>query len=299
MLLRPLLIGLFAAIVGAGPVAAAECATTVPGPAAFGYDARAPLQSIAGPVSQTATSLEREVRFASGGRPVSGLLMRPRTSTGALRGAGILWVHWLGDPRTTNRSEFIADARALAALGATSLLIEASWSQPNWFERGRSPSTDACNVRPEVVALRRALDMLATQNVDPARIAYVGHDFGAMYGVLLLAVDPRPSRAVLMTPALSFWEWFLLGATPADPGAYVAAMSPFDLPVWLVHSHASATLLQFAKHDAYVSEATAGVIGSLVRARGRTVKSYESDHALRVAAATAARRAWLVRQLSK
>jgi hypothetical protein len=298
MLLRLLLIGLFAGIVTAGPVAAAECAT-VAGPAAFSYDQRAQLQLIAGPVSLHATSLEREVRFASGGRPVSGLLMRPRTSSGVLRGAGILWVHWLGDPVTTNRTEFIADARALAALGATSLLVDATWSQPNWFERGRSPTTDACNVRPQVIALRRALDLLATQSTDPARIAYVGHDFGAMYGSLLLAVDPRPSRAVLMTPALSFWEWFLLGATPADPGAYVTAMSPFDLPVWLVHSHASATLLQFGRHDAYVSEATAGVIGSLVRARGRTVKSYDSDHSLRVAAATDDRRAWLVRQLSK
>jgi len=289
--------GLFAAVVMPGPVVAADCAAA--GPAALNYDARAPLQSIAGPVSLHATSLEREVRFASGGRPVSGLLMRPRASSGALRGAGILWVHWLGDPVTTNRTEFIADARALAALGATSLLVDATWSEANWFERERSPTTDACNVPPQVIALRRALDLLTSQSIDPTRIAYVGHDFGAMYGVLLLAVDRRPSRAVLMTPALSFWEWFLLGRTPVDVEAYVRTMSPYDLPAWLVHSHASATLLQFGRHDAYVSEATAGVVGSLVRPNGRTVKSYDSDHSLRVAAATDDRRAWLIRELSK
>jgi hypothetical protein len=48
-----------------------------------------------------------------------------------------------------------------------------------------------------------------------------------------------------------------------------------------------------------VSEATAGVVGSLVRPNGRTVKSYDSDHSLRVAAATDDRRAWLIRELSK
>ncbi|BDE08087.1 hypothetical protein WPS_33630 [Vulcanimicrobium alpinum] len=40
--------------------------------------------------------------------------------------------------------------------------------------------------------------------VDPARIAYVGHDFVAMDGARLLAADDRVKYAVLMTPALSF-----------------------------------------------------------------------------------------------
>jgi dienelactone hydrolase len=225
-------------------------------------------------------------------------LVRPRAA-GPLRGAGILWVHWLGDPATTNHTEFAADARALAARGATSVLVDAMWSQPDWFDKVRTPANDACDVPREVIALRRALDFLVAQGVDPARIAYVGHDFGAMYGALLLAVDPRPSRAVLMTPTLSFWEWFLLGTQPADPAAYVATMSRFDLPAYLGRSHANATLLQFAKHDVYVSAATAAAIGSLVPARGRTIKTYDSDHALHVAAAANDRRAWLIRELSK
>ena len=42
--------------------------------------------------------------------------------------------------------------------------------------------------------LRRALDVLLAQpGVDPKRIAYVGHDFGAMYGAVLAGVDRRVS----------------------------------------------------------------------------------------------------------
>jgi len=42
---------------------------------------------------------------------------------------------------------------------------------------------------------------LAQPGVDPTRIAYVGHDFGAMYGCILLALDHRISYGVLMAGA--------------------------------------------------------------------------------------------------
>jgi len=113
-----------AALASAGPPA---------GDAAFRYDARTPgMHSAAGTT-----------------------IVRPRAATGTLHGAGILWVHWLGDPATTNHTEFAADARALAERGATSVLVDAMWAQPNWFETGRSPATDACDVPRQVIALRR------------------------------------------------------------------------------------------------------------------------------------------------
>jgi dienelactone hydrolase len=275
MFLRTLLtVALLVAAAAPGRAAAAPC-VPAPGDAAFNYRAGAPAK-------------------------LGAMLVRPNPAGGPLRGAGILWVHWLGDPATTNHTEFAADARALAARGATSVLVDAMWSQPHWFEAGRSPATDACDVARQVIALRRALDVLGAQpGVDPQRIAYVGHDFGAMYGSLLLAVDPRPSRAVLMTPALTFWEWFLLGKAPADARAYVATMSRYDLPGWLARTHARATLLQFAQDDGYVSGAAAAAFRNAVPARGRTYVTYAGDHALTVAAATNDRRAWLLRELAK
>lgn len=284
------------ALVAAASLAAA-CAPPA-GDAAFGYDRTTPLQLKFGSASSTATTRERDLTFAAGGRIVTATLIGPNVPSRPLHGAGILWVHWLGNPGTTNRTEFAADARVLAARGATSLLVDAVWAQPHWFDAVRRPATDPCEIAREVGVLRRALDVLGAQGVDPARIAYVGHDFGAMVGSLLLAVDPRPAYAVLMTPTLSFWEWLLLAKPPADLGTYVATMSRFDLPPYLARSRARATLLQFAEHDTYVSAATATVIANAVPAHGRTFVTYASDHTLRDPAATRDREIWLIGKLA-
>jgi len=207
----------------------------------------------------------------------------------------VLWVHWLGEPATTNHTEFAADAQALAAHGVVSMLVDMPWSAPDWFSTGRAPAGDSADTIAEVIALRRALDVLATSpRVDPSRIAYVGHDFGAMDGALLLAVDSRPRYAVLITPTLSFWEWFLLGAQPDDSAAYVDRMSVFDLPPWLARGHQRATLLQFGRNDIYVSRATASAFRNALPDRDRSFKMYDADHALDIPAAHDDRRAWLL-----
>ncbi len=114
---------------------------------------------------------------------------------------------------------------------------------------------------------------------------------------MLLAVDERPKYAVLMAPTLSFWEWYLLGAQPADRAAYVAQMSAFDLPRWLPKGHQRATLLQFGNKDEYVAQATASAFRNAVPNVDRTLKRYDTDHALVDAQATADRRAWLIAHL--
>ncbi|HEX3550736.1 MAG TPA: hypothetical protein VHT53_10190 [Candidatus Elarobacter sp.] len=210
----------------------------------------------------------------------------------------VLWVHWLGAVATTNHTEFLSDAEALAQRGVVSLLVDMPWSQPGWFTSGRAPESDYADTIAQVVILRRALDCLTTlPGVDPARLAYVGHDFGAMDGALLLAADPRPKYAVLMAPTLSFWEWYLLGKAPADPAEYVARMSTFDLPGWLARGKQQATLLQFGQDDEYVAQATGIAIRNAVPDRDRTLKAYRLDHALDDATAHDDRRAWLAAHL--
>lgn len=49
-----------------------------------------------------------------------------------------------------------------------------------------------------VVDLRRGIDLLlARPDVDPRRLAYVGHSYGAQWGAILSAVDKRIKTAVL------------------------------------------------------------------------------------------------------
>ena len=183
---------------------------------------------------------------------------------GALKRApAILWVHWLGKKATTNHTEFENDALALVKSGVVSMLVDMPWSQPDWFDKLRTTDGDYAATIAQVISLRRALDCLSTMpGVDKTRIAYVGHDFGAMTGALFVAVDDRPKYAVLMAPTLSFWEWYLLGKQPADPAAYVARMSVFDLPGWLAKGKQQALLLQVGRDDEYVSQSPASRSGT-------------------------------------
>jgi len=196
------------------------------------------------------------------------------------------------------RTAHSSDALDLAKHGVVSMLVDMPWSQKDWFNT-RTTNDDYAGTVAQVIALRRALDCLgAIPGVDKSRIAYVGHDFGAMVGVLLLAVDNRPSYAVLMAPTLSFWEWYLLGKQPADPAAYVAQMSVFDLPGWLAKGRQKATLLQVGQLDEYVSQATGIAIRNAIPARGRTLRAYKLDHALEDETTHEDRLTWLVTQLA-
>jgi dienelactone hydrolase len=213
----------------------------------------------------------------------------------AASGDAVLWAHWLGAVPTTNHTEFLVDAQALAERGVRSLLLDMPWSQPGWFTKVRAPEHDYTDTIGAVLVLRRSLDCLAAlPHVDPAKIAVVGHDFGAMTAALLLAADPRPSYAVLMAPALTFWEWYLLGGPPTDQGAYVAQMSVLDLPGWLTRGQQRGTLLQFAKNDQYVAESTGVAFYNATPNRDRAIKVYDLGHDLDDETAHEDRVAWLI-----
>ena len=143
----------------------------------------------------------------------------------------MLFVHWYGPPRpTSNRTQFVPDAIELAKSGVVSLLIDTPWSMPEYFKL-RTRDEDYSRSIQQVKDLRRALDVLLAQpNVDPARVAYVGHDFGAMYGALAAAADDRVHAFVFMAGAPSFTDWFLYGA-PMAPDAkqkFIDQMAPLD-----------------------------------------------------------------------
>ena len=252
----------------------------------FDYDAAAPTNL---QVSGDAVTFS-----GAHGRKVSGVLYRAATPG---RHAAVLFVHWLGDPATTNHTEFDADARALTARGADCLLIDAMWAKPDWFETGRTTATDARDSVDQVIDLRRSLDvLLALPDADPARVAYVGHDFGAMYGAVLAGADPRPRYFVLMAGVNSFSDWYLLGKKPADVAAYEAEMAPYAPTTWLAKSTALGFLFQFSAHDRYISAAQAAAF-SQAAPLPRGVFYYDSDHSLAVPDARTDRLAWLLSRL--
>src|SRR3954454_15134844 len=70
---------------------------------------------------------------------------------------------------------------------------------------------DRDSIVKQVIQLRRGLDLLdARADVDPHRIAVVGHDYGAMYATLVSAVDRSRIRAeVLMAADATMSNWFV------------------------------------------------------------------------------------------
>ena len=282
--------GIVAALVfNWGPVSAAPLEAP-----AFAYSA-APLD-----VATLSTKSEEGLRtslvtFHSGTHVVTAEIIAP---AGTPEGPGILFVHWLGDAKTTNHTEFEPDALALAKRGATCVLIDAMWSTvstkgADWFDSVRSTDTDYAASIAQVVDLRRALDLLLAQpHVDATRIAYVGHDFGAMYGAVLAGIDSRPQYFVLMAGNSSFSQWYLLGKHPNDVAAYIQQMSPLEPLPYLHRSTARAFMFQFAEHDRYVSAPSANAFVDAAPLP-RAAFLYDAHHDLAIPDALADRLAWL------
>ncbi len=246
------------------------------------------------PIQLPASRL-RSVTFMSLGHTVTGEVI-----SGNARGShpGILFVHWLGDDKTTNHTEFEPDAIALAKHGATSLLIDALWSKKDWFEHmGVDAKADMDESAGEVIDFRHALDVLMAQpNIDPARVAYVGHDFGAMFGALMSGIDARPQFYVLMAGTATMSEWYLLEHKSKDEVAYRAAIAPLDILASVKQSKAKAFLFQFATRDEFIPAARAQlVLDAAPLPKGAFW--YDADHSLTVPAAFDDRLAWLTEKL--
>jgi predicted esterase len=212
--------------------------------------------------------------------------------------AAILYLHWY-EPESidSHRTQFEEEARELARLGAVCISIETLWSDRDFFLK-RTQDDDMRNSMEEVVNIRRAIDLLLSQsNVDPRRFAYVGHDFGGMYGVLAGSLDGRPSHYVLMASTPRFPDWYLY--LPKLEGearqAFIRQMAEID-PITHIPSLSPAIVFfQFATDDFHVPKERAEEFFAAAKAP-KEMKWYEAQHGLNEIA-TQDRKAWLKEKL--
>ena len=62
----------------------------------------------------------------------------------------------------------------------------------------------------QTIEVRRALDLLLSQpQVDAKRLAFVGHDYGAIFGGIVAGVEKRVKACVLMAGMGNFSDWSL------------------------------------------------------------------------------------------
>lgn len=274
---------------------AAQPPATAPSLAhAFDYDRTRPLAIQESSRREQEGAVLREISYATlaGGRN-SATLIAPRTPPGGPAPA-ILFIHWYGPPApTSNRTQFIPDAVSLARSGVTSLLIDTPWSVPEYF-RTRTRDGDYARSVQQVRDLRRALDVLLSRpGIDPSRVGLVGHDFGAMYGTLAAANDPRITHLVFMAGTASFSDWFLYGPPRLEGEAreqFVRQLAPLDPVTWIARVRGP-VLMQFADNDEHVSAERRRQLAEAAP-EGTQVRVYNAGHELN-AESTRERLEWL------
>src|SRR5258708_18963929 len=155
----------------------------------FEYDQNAPLDiREVGVLNRNGVQIH-DITYASpkSGR-VTAYLVVP---AGRGRFAGVVFGHWAYGTRT----EFLPEGILYAQAGVVSLLVDDLGVRPAPWRRnapGTEPEAVRDNFVQSVVDLRRGIDVLrARADVDPNRIAYVGHSSGAHWGPILTAVGRR------------------------------------------------------------------------------------------------------------
>ena len=210
----------------------------------------------------------------------------------------ILYVHWY-EPQAcdSNRTQFLEEARVMASKGVMSLLIETMWSDREWFLKRTQVDDYPASIQ-QTVELLRAMDLLLSQPcADPKRFAYVGHDFGAMYGVLAGSVDARPTCYVLIAGTSRFPDWYLyypkLEGDKRD--SFIQQMKPLD-PVERVGQLSPAPILfQFGNDDPHVPVKRAEMFFDGAE-DPKEILTYDAGHGLNEAAKQD-RMVWLSQRL--
>ena len=299
-----------AVVVGASPAAASETCDGTPAaagrPAAaykelFAYDTSADLGIQVVGSTTAGGAVVQDVTFVSRpDRPTERLaayIVTPAKPAASM--AGVLWVHWLGEPKTTNRTQYLEEAQALAAHGVVSVLVDAMWAKPRWY-RDRVLEEDYRTSISQVISLRRSLDLLLMQaGVDRARVALVGHDYGAMYGAIVAGVDGRAKTHVLMAPTASLLDWaFFYNKKPVSMDAYTREHQALSLCDHLATAGKISFFFQFAEKDEYVPLARAlALFGAPAGVKQMAVYGGAGHEMVAPAAIRADRTAWLVREL--
>jgi dienelactone hydrolase len=210
--------------------------------------------------------------------------------SGKGRFAGVVWGHWYwGNSPMRNRKEFLDEAIAIAPAGVVSILTNGPIARPGFVE-DKTPlnvkqTTDMVQA---VVDMRRAFDvLLARADVDPKRLAYVGHSYHAMVGAFLSGVDRRAKAYVLMAGPLSDevnmkskeYEDYRQKIGPEKFDAFVAEYKWLDEGKYVSHAAPAFVFMQFATQEKFLTPERAKLYDAYV-SKPKLMLFYDAPHAL-------------------
>jgi dienelactone hydrolase len=272
----------------------------------FDYDSHQPLNIHDKTVKDFDCGVIHEITYVSpSGGLVSAYQILPK---GKGPFAAMIFGHW----GNGTRGEFIPEAKTYACAGVVSLLPDYRWERSTpWYsaiDDFEHPDLDRKTRINTVIEMRRAIDLLLTRTVvDPNRIGYIGHSFGAQWGAILAAVDPRIKVAVLMAGAAEEADLLLRSDNPrlADLRAslpkgqldtYLSTLADLDAINYVRFAQPIPLLLQFANFEQYFDRASMERYAAAAT-EPKTVLFYDSAHDLNDPQALKDRGDWLAKRL--
>jgi dienelactone hydrolase len=255
---------------------------------AFDYNQDAPLDIQEASVEHRGDVYIHDISYASpkGGRVPAYLVVPP----GKAPFAAVLWGHWYWpNSEFFNRKEFLNEAVALAHAGVVSLLPTGPGARPGHVQ-DRTPLNDQqiTDLIQSIVDLKRGADLLlARKDVDPQRLAYVGHSYNATAGAFLSGIDKRFKAFVLMAGGLSDevdakaeeYKQYRQKVGPEKFDAFVAKYAWLDPGKFVSRAAPATVFLQYATKEDFLTPERAHAYEALV-SEPKKFNLYVAPHAL-------------------
>jgi dienelactone hydrolase len=221
--------------------------------------------------------------------------------------AAVIYGHWcMPGSDKKNRTEFLDEALVLAHSGVISLLPDHVSVRPGFVEDTTPLNEQQVDVQVQQdVNLRRGADLLlARKDVDPKRLAYVGHSCDASAGAFLSGLDKRFKAFVIMAGDLSFevdkktkaFQDYRQKVGPEKFDAFTEKYSWQDEGKYISRAAPAAVFLQYAANEPFLNGELAKQYLEIV-SEPKQLKIYDAPHALN-AEATRDRITFLANQLS-
>ncbi len=254
----------------------------------FDYDPKAPLDIKEVGVEKRGEVSIHDISYASpkGGR-VPAYLVVP---SGKGPFAAVVWGHWyMPGSEFLNRKEFLEEAVALASSGVVSIMTDGPIARPGHVE-DNTPLNEqqVTDIVQQIVDMRRAADLLlARKDVDPKRLAYVGHSYNATVGGFLSGIDKRFTAFVLMAGPLSDdidmkseeYQRYRQKVGPEKFDAFAAKYSWTDPGKYVSHAAPATVFLQYASQEKFLNADRDRQYAAIVT-EPKQFKLYDAPHAL-------------------
>lgn len=204
--------------------------------------------------------------------------------------AGVIWGHWyMTGSAFLNRKEFLDEAVALAPAGVVSLLPDGPIARPGHVEDDSELNEPQIRDRVQAILdMRRGADLLMVRpDVDPRRLAYVGHSYNAETGAFLSGIDKRFRAFVLMAGSLSDEITFKTKegqdyrqkVGPEKFDAFVSKYAWLDQGKYVSHAAPAIVFLQYGTQEKFLTPARDHEYAAVV-SEPKRFKLYDAPHAL-------------------